>query len=452
MHLLTGLLSLSLLSFLLSGAEASAQTETNPPASHTPAQAGSELTFESAVARAMGKSYNVVRAENTRDATREAKRSGYANLGPSATVTYNQFHYDDTQTANFNGQTRILRDDVVKTGSLIVTQPITGLYGYIENARRYSLTEDIAEEDLRRERANAGFSGAEAFLRAYNAEEQVRIAEQRVAAAQSSAKDAEVSNRVGRLNKADYLKLQVNFSQAQTGLAQAKAARVAAIAALRQALRMDPSEVFSLNQTLPEPNITEVAVETAIQDALNKRPDIKQAEMQAELVGFEKKAAYTEFIPKVDLFGQIDRNFGELTGLGNPERDVKYYGIKASWTFWNNGASVFHTREAFAKTRAQQAMADLSKDAARVEVIAAVESLKASREALKLAEVSVSQAEEAYRIDDVRFKNGSITATEQILSESTKSTVQGQFVNARTQLLNDYFRLQKAMGYDQPTL
>ncbi|MES2746516.1 MAG: TolC family protein [Bdellovibrionota bacterium] len=465
MHFISSLLSLSLLSLLLTAGEGYSQaeeatapsdsTQLSPPAQPVLGAQGRELTIDEAIARAMGRSYNVVRAENERDAARELARSNLALVGPRGTITYNEFHYDDTQVipaGAFGPNPVLLRDDTTKTGSLIVTQPITGLYGYIENARRSGVQEDLSEETLRKERSNAGFAGAEAFLRAYNAQEQVIISESAVAAAQSSANDATVSNRVGRMNKADYLRLQVNLSQAQSRLAQMRAERVAAIAALRQTLRLPPEDVFYLKQDLPEPQISSPAIEAAINEALGRRPDVKEAALRAEVVSFQKQAAYAEFIPSVEVFGQLDRNFGEVTGLGNPERDVQYWGVKASWTFWNNGASVFKTREAFASTRAAEAVAEQTKDLARVDVIAAVENLQAAREALKFAEAGVAQAEEAYRIDNIRFKSGSITATDQILSESTKSNVQGQFVNSRTQLLASFFRLQKALGQDQPKL
>ena len=154
----------------------------------------------------------------------------------------------------------------------------------------------------------------------------------------------------------------------------------------------------------------------------------------------------------MDAFAQLDRNFGEVTAFGNKDRDLKYWGIRANWTIWNNGGSIFRTREAFARTRAAEATAEQAKDLVRVDVISAVENLQASREALQFAEVGVKQAEEAYRIDGIRFKSGSITATDQILSENTKASIQGQYVDAKTQLLLSFFRLQKALGQDQPSL
>ncbi len=452
MRFFPSFLSLSLLSILLAPAKASSQAQ-EPLSEATSSESTKRvLSLQDSISLAMGKSHLVIAAENSRDAAKEQKRNGFARLGPSATVSYNELHYEDKQTANFGGNNLLVRDDVIKTGSLVVTQPITGLYGYIENARLSDLQQDLAEENLRSARMGAGFMGAEAFLRAYNAEEQLKIAEGSLAAAQSSANDASVAQRVGRLNQADYLKLQVNLSQAQTRLLQARAERASAIANLKQILRLSESENISLQADLPEANISEPAVDQAIKDGLDKRSDVRIAAMNAETVSFQKKLAYTEFIPTVDVFGQLDRNFGESTAFGNQDKDVKYWGIRANWTFWNNGASVFKTRQAFAQTRAAEANAEMTKDQARVKIISAVENLKAAREGVKFAELGMKQAEEAYRIDGIRFKNGSISATDQVLSQNSKAFAQGEYVNARTRLLLAYFSLQQALGQEQPTL
>jgi len=426
------------------------QTELSPPAQVV---GGSRvLTLAEAIERAMSRSFSVAQAEAARDAQKEARRAALSNLGPNARVLYNEAHFEDAQTVNFNNNLLVTRGKVSKTGSLIVTQPITGLYGYIEASRASGLQAEITEEGLRKAKADAGFSGAQAFLNAYGAQEQVTISEASMAAAKSAFHDATVMNRVGRINQADFLKFQLAYTQAQTRNAQAKASRSVAMAVLRQTLQMPPEETITLQPGLPSPKLTAVAVEEAIQTATKNRPDLKQAEMSAEYASFAKKLAYTDFIPTVDLFGQLDRNFGELTALGGNEKDVKYYGVKMQWTFWNNGASVFKVREAAANTRRADAAYAAAKDGVRIDVIQAVENLQAASESLKQAEAGIKQAEEAYRIDEVRYKNGGITASDRILSESTKSTVQGQYVSARTQLLSWYFELQRALGQEKPTL
>ena len=473
MRVFSSLLSLGLLSTLLA-LPARAQSKTEPAAEAAPVPAAApdgqdstkislatqavegsqahELTLADAIQRATIRSFSVAQAEAARDAQKEARRGSFARIGPSGTLSYNEIHFEKAQVANFNGNNITIRDDKTKTGSLIVTQPITGLYGYIENARLNDLQADVSEEELKKARADAGFSGAQAFLNAYAAQEQVVISDASLAAAQSAFGDASVMNRVGRINQADFLKFQLALTQAQTRGSQARANHVIALAVLRQTLQMPDQEVFFLTKELPEPKANTVAIDEAIQSALKNRPDLKRAEMGAEIAGFSKKLAYTEFIPSVDIFGQVDRNFGKITALGNPEKDTKYYGVKMQWNFWNNGASVFKVREAMATTRKAEFAYAAAKDGVRLEVIQAVQNLQAARESLKQAEAGIKQADEAYRIDQVRYKSGGITASDRILSESTKSDVQGQFVTARTQVLSWYFQLQRALGQEQPTL
>jgi outer membrane protein TolC len=478
MRFFSSLLSLTLLSALLAsqaGAQTEAQAPTeaaapapaqdaaqapvtgdstvlNPPALKVDGENGHELTINDAIQRAMTRSYSVAGAQAAREAQREAARGAISRVGPSGTVTYNETRFEDAQVANFNGNPITIRGDRTKTGSIIVTQPITGLYGYIENARASDLQEEISEEGLKKARADAGFAGAQAFLDAYAAQEQVVIAQASVASAQSAFNDANVQNRVGRINQADFLKFQLNLSQSQSRLAQARARQVISIAVLRQTLQMPDSEAFYLNNKLPEPRIDPIVVDAAVQEALKNRPDLKQSEKTAEFATFNTKLATTEFIPTVELFAQMDRNFGEITALGNPDKDVKYYGVKMQWNFWNNGASVFKIRESMARTRLAESQYATVKDNVRLDVIQAVQNLQASQESLKQAEVGIKQAEEAYRIDQVRYKSGGITASDRILSESTKSSVQGDFVTARTALLSWYFKLQQALGKENPTL
>ncbi len=442
--------SFALASGLATAAIAQDSTQLQPPAQQV--LGGHEMTLQEAISRAMERSLSVAQATSARDAQKENRRGTIAQIGPRGDVAYTEARYTKEVVGDFGGATFPIRGKESKSGSLIITQPITGLYGYIENARASDVQYEATEEGLRLARSDAGFAGAQAFLNAYATEQQVAIAEASVAANQSSFNDAAVMNKVGRINQADYLKFQLALTQSQARLAQAKANRVVALANLRQILQIGVDETFYLKKDLPEPNVIDRDVKEAIDLALKNRSDLKQAQLNAEYVSFTKKLAATEFIPKVDLYAEIDHNFGEITPLTGNDRDTKYYGIKASWTFWNNGSSVFKIREAIDNTRRAESAYAAAKDGVRVDVITAVENLKAARESLKQAEAGIKQAEEAYRIDQLRFKSGSLSTSDRILSEFTKADTQGQFVTARTQLLSWYFQLQKALGQDAPTL
>lgn len=404
----------------------------------------SALTLEEAIQRGVSSSPQVAQAQSQVDVQVERKRAAWSNVGPKASVTYNEARFPDQQVADFGNQQIVLRDDVTKTGSLTISQPITGLYALVENGNLNRIQTTYSEEGLRRAKRDSGFTAAESYLRAYQTQEQSVIAEASIAAARSAFQDAQALQRVGRLNQGDLLKFQLALSQAEARAAQARAAKQIALAALRTAIQAPANEELSLQKDLPR-----VQNQLESTEGTKERPELRQAKLATEIADFSKKLAYAKMLPSVNVFAKWDRNFGEVTGLGG-EKNTNYVGLSLQWDIWNNGSSIFEVREAVALREGADAALASVNDATQVELIQASENFKAAKESMVLAESGVAQAEEAYRIDQTRFKNGQITATDLIRSETDKSNAQGQLVSAQTELLLWYFRLQRALGQDQP--
>lgn len=417
---------------------------------------GAPLSLKEAIDRGMNRSPNVAQAEADYQAQVERKRAAWSNVGPKVSATYNETRFEDKQVATLPGPAGeapasfVIRDDVTKTGSLTVTQPLTGLYGLVEFGNYNSLQTKFSAIGLDRARRDAAYTAAEAYLQAYQAQEQEVISEASIAAARSAFQDAQALQRVGRLNQGDLLKFQLALSQAEARAAQARATKKIALSSLMLAIQATPGEALELEKELPKLAPVDVALDQSI-DKANGRPELKQAEIGAEIANYSKKLAYAKMIPSVNAFYKHDRNFGEITGFGG-EKDTKYVGLSVQWDIWNNGSSIFEVREAIAQRNKAEAALTAARDGIRLDVIQAAENYTAAKESMVLATNAVAQAEEAYRIDQTRFKNGQLSATDLIQSETSKSNAQGQLVAAETQLLTWYFRLQKATGQDQPSL
>jgi outer membrane protein TolC len=141
-----------------------------------------------------------------------------------------------------------------------------------------------------------------------------------------------------------------------------------------------------------------------------------------------------------------------VSGLGGGEKDTRTYGITATWEIWNNGASVFAVRQAAEESQRAEAASQLAEQGVRLDVFQTVANLRAAQESLTLAETAVKQAEEAYRIEQVRFRSGARSATDVILAESSQAGARGRLVTAVTDLIVWNLRLQKALGASRPTL
>jgi outer membrane protein TolC len=87
-----------------------------------------------------------------------------------------------------------------------------------------------------------------------------------------------------------------------------------------------------------------------------------------------------------------------------------------------------------------------------LDVQQALANFSASQEALAAAELAVTQAEEVYRIQAVRFKTGAILSSELLMSQNARDAAQARLVSAQTDLVAWNLKTQKALGLEQPQL
>ncbi|MCX6130430.1 MAG: TolC family protein, partial [Proteobacteria bacterium] len=274
------------------------------------------LSLDEAVDRAIARASRVEQAQYEVDAQTEAKRGAWTNVGPHAQVQYQEARFPDQQIVDLGRGPFVLRDDVTKTGSLTVSQTITGLWAAVEYSRMKGKQADLSYEGLRLAKQDAGFGAAEAFLNAYQAQEQERIASSSIETAKRQYNDALALQRVGRQGQGDVLKFQLALSLAENRAAKAHAAKQIAMMALRQVIRAQDDEVFDLQKDLPKLQEEKIELQQGIESALTLRPELKQAELGTEIAGFSKKIAYAQYVPNLSVFKKWDKNFAEPTGLG----------------------------------------------------------------------------------------------------------------------------------------
>lgn len=412
-----------------------------------------QLTIADAVARALETSPRIKQAAAERDAQKERRRGAWADVGPRVKGEFNLVRWEDEQTVNFGGQEIVMRPKESQVGSLTAYQPITGGVALSAKAGLEGTQAELKEMSLTLTRSEVAYQTAELWLKAYQARRQLEISLQSVAAAESQQRDAAALERAGRMNRGDVLKLELAVSEAKARAAQARAQVEVTDAGLREAIGLPPDAMLAIAGELPTVSTSVPERDAAVKDAMDRRLEPKLAEGGVDAAGFGKKLAYTNFSPSVNLFAKVERNFGEQAGLsGGGSRDTKTYGVQASWDLWNNGAHVFAVREAADQiVKAEEGVRGAAAQV-RLDVQTALASLKAADESLSLAKVAVTQAAEAYRIEQVRFRTGSRSATDLILAETSNASAQGRLVTAQSDHITWNLRLRKALGDELPKL
>ena len=254
--------------------------------------------------------------------------------------------YDGKQSINLGGQDLLVRDNVVKTGKMVLTQPITPLFALAQNARLMGKQKNIKKSAAVLSKAQVAFKVAELYLRAQQSERMWEIAKVGIELSVAQKKEGESRLRAQRIHEGDLGKLELSESQARLSETKAKASRDIAYFSLKEMLGLDDLVALSLVPLVtPEEIIFEAlpSLEDALSVALSNRQELKQAVLGQDIASITKFASVSKFFPSVNFFAQVDKNFGH-PGFGG--KDNKMIGFDLNFEFFNSGAHIFQAREA----------------------------------------------------------------------------------------------------------
>lgn len=413
---------------------------------------GKHLSLEESVQRARSASHRREEAEADLDAQSARRRLRYTSMGPDARVEYRDIAYDQNVAIDFGGAESVLRPDRLREGSLVITQPLLGLYRNYQAGAAESSHEESLKYALEGVEVDAAFSAAELYRRGQQANEWAKIAESSLAAADSQEKDAESLLRSGKLLRGDLLKIQMAQQDAKAQLARAQAGKKKAMERLRYLLVLEGAEPIELD---PLPHASDLdafqspELTKALERAKTDRSEYRQAESDRERSAHALKTTQAQFLPNVDFFLRWDTIYSETLPFGTP-RNTRSFGISASWDLWDNGARLFAMQEASAQQHKADAHLRETSERFRVEIESLLADAEAARQNLDSAKIRVAQAEEAYRIDKARFTSGYVTTTDLLLSEANLTRARGAWVEALVEADVLVLNLKKAMGAKNP--
>ncbi len=406
------------------------------------------FSIEDAVTRTLTVSPQLKQAEAEKNAQREKKRGAWSDIGPRVSGTYNEVRFQDALTTEFSGQKVTVRPERTKIADLKVVQPITGLAILIENARIQGSLEDVAAAKTDLVRSDMAFRAADAWLKAFQSQQQLEIAKSSILSSENQLKDAYALERAGRINHGDVLKLELLYSESKARESQARAFEDIAFANLKETTGIPSQETLRLTKELPKAKALDSEIDQILKIALDKRPEVQQAKSGVELAMLVKKAAYAQFSPNLNVFVQFERNLANAS-FGT-EKNTRTYGIQLTWNLWNNGSTVFSIREAGQKVvQAEEGYRNTEMNI-RLDVLSTLANLKSTRESLEFAKIAVKQAEEAYRIEKVKFKAGNSSASDLVIAETASTASRNRLVSVESDYVSWHLKLQKALGEERP--
>ena len=427
---------------------------------------GQPLDIEKAMELAQKNSFSVRAATESVNESEAQGNETVAAMGPRLDADGQMVWFSKSvnkAAGNTIGTTSV--PDRATNAGITLSQPLVGLAAWFLKIKADALSTRISRNNENQSVNDARTNAADAFLRFTKAEELVKISKLSLSVSEKQRTDADAQFRAGKLNKADVLRLELAVSDAKTQFTQAQSAREISLLSLGEQIGIPDVKSFSVvapsDSMWERKKLTVPPAEQVLKLAYDNRNEVKNAEDGIEIAEYYKKASEVDYLPSINAFARYSRDFETkdvplkppLITTAYSKKDIQdsfSYGLKFNWALWDWGSRGQRTTEYQAKVSKARIGKEGAESGVRLDATRAQLELQAAVESLGTSKSSVAFAEEVYRLTQVKFVNGSATATDLVTAERDQTRARAGLVNARGDVDLAWIKLQKAEGI-QPT-
>lgn len=281
----------------------------------------------------------------------------------------------------------------------------------------------------------------EAFWNFYNSEKVVGLIKEQLVSAEKHLADTKnfLDNGLATMN--DVLKLEVQNSNIELKLIEAENNRDLARINFNRIIGFDLNAETQISVDSINPAPENFDVQNLIVEAKNNRKEIKSLESKVLASDESISAANAGWFPSIYLFGNLYYNKPNqrIMPAKDEFKDTWDFGVSLNWDLWNWGyTSAQSTQATELKLQAETSLAQL-KDVIETEVIKEFLNYNKALKKVEVANKSVEQASENYRLTVDKYD-------QQLASSSDLIDAQAYLLEAETNLTSALvsFQISKA--------
>lgn len=328
------------------------------------------------------------------------------------------------------------------TNDINITVPIyTGgrLEGQIEQAKKNL---DYYQYGMSSSYQTTRYNAEKGYYDVLQAANTVNLDKETVDRLNEHLKNTQAQFAVGVVAKADVLRSEVELVNAQQTLTQAENNYEVAVSSLNNVIGLPTATKLNLSQGLEyKPN--DYTLDNCVTYAMANRPEIHQAEASVGMSEAAKKIANSYSLPQVNLAasnGWLNDTFP------GQHRNQWTVGVTVNQNIWDYGVNAARLREAKANiVKAQESYRQIS-DQVRLAVRTNYLSMREAEKRIKTTEVAVAQAEEDYRIAQLRYRAGVGTNTDVMDASVALTTAKNNYIQALYDYNTYTALLEQSMG------
>ena len=328
-----------------------------------------------------------------------------------------------------------------------LTQPVFTGGALVSNYQIAKLGVDIARENRDRARQDIVVQVKEAYFNILKAEKLKAVALQAVEQVKSHVDVARAFYEEQMIPQNDLLESEVRYAQVQQNLIQAENAVAIAQAQFNTVLRRGVNEPAALEDILayqPE----KFSLEECQQQAVHKRPEIKEASLRLAQAQKGVAAAKSKYFPTVSVVANYQKMGDSASLHGSPYEDDETWTVATvcRWDIWEWGKSSYQVSASKSFAAQAEEQKKQTGDVVVLEVKEAFLNVHESEKNIRVAQTAIKQAEENFRLNKELYNEQMATTTDVLDAQTLLTQAQNNYYNA----LNDYHiakaKLERAIG------
>ena len=300
------------------------------------------------------------------------------------------------------------------------------------------------QEDLAREQV-AIFT-ALTYLEALRSDRALLAANADVDLAQALLTLATDQRTAGVATGVDVTRAETRLAQQQVRLAQSQTALDEARLQLQRVIGLPLGSVLTLTDAMRFTNETLPAVDSAVAQAEQDRPEGRIAAAQVTLIGYQRRAARAELLPNLEFLG--DYGVSGITPT-NTDLPTRRAALQLNVPIFNGGLT--RGRIAVATSQERQSELELNSTRGQIEedVRLAFASLHTTAEGVRAADKLLELAQRELEMARDRFRAGVADNLEVISAQTALADARAAQITALAQYNASRLNLAAALGHAQ---
>jgi len=322
-----------------------------------------------------------------------------------------------------------------------INQPLTQQHKIGLGIRATEVGRDIASEDVRAERQKIAAEVRSAYFELVSTQAGVDAAREAVKTLEEAQRVTVQRAAEKVVLQADALEVDARLAKAQYDESVAENGLATQHEHLNQLLGRDLATPFRVT-SMPEEDATVLTLETARQQALQNRPEIRAAQLKEKQAEYDRRLAKAEYIPDLSLSLQ----YLGLEGYTVLPNNVAVAGFLLTWEPFDWGRRRNLVMEKTKTVQQARNGAQETESQIAVEVGAKYRKWKEAGLLLKASRTAQEEAAEQFRITGDRYKEQSALLKDLLQAEAQTSETIFKYRQALSSYWSALADLRKAMG------